>query len=374
MISVIIIITSVYLILILSFSYGIIKNNVFGLERKPSIQTFSIIIPFRNEEIHLRELLNSLVKINYPKNKFECIFVNDESTDTSVKIIEEFLYKTALNFYVVNNLRASSSPKKDAINTAIQTANFEWIVTTDADCTVPKYWLQLFDEFSKVNNSVMMVGPVSYNILNYSFLENFQLLDFLSLQAATLGGFGIKKPFLCNGANLAYKKTVFTKLNGFQGNENIASGDDIFLFEKFYEKYPCRVHFLKSNQAIVSTKAIKSWKELIQQRMRWAAKSSSYTLSRGKFVGIIVLLMNLAFIYCLLCLFYDQVNTLYYFYCMLLKFLVDFIVIKQIAIFYDSKRIKAYFLGSLLYPFFSSYVFFKSLTSSYTWKERVFKR
>ena len=88
-------------------------------------------------------------------------------------------------------------------------------------------------EFSKVNNSVMMVGPVSYNILKHSFLENFQLLDFLSLQAATLGGFGIKKPFLCNGANLAYKKTVFTKLNGFQGNENIASGDDIFLFEKF---------------------------------------------------------------------------------------------------------------------------------------------
>jgi len=372
----IIIITSVYLILILSFGFGIIKSNTFKLEGKSTIQTFSIIIPFRNEEIHLQELLNSLVKINYPKNKFECIFVNDESTDTSVKIIEEFLSKTALNFYVVNNLRESTSPKKDAINTAVQTANFEWIVTTDADCTVPKYWLQLFDQFSKVNNSVMMVGPVSYNILNTSFLENFQLLDFLSLQAATLGGFGIKKPFLCNGANLAYKKTVFTELNGFQGNENIASGDDIFLFEKFYKKYPYRVHFLKSNQAIVSTKAMKSWKGLIQQRMRWAAKSSSYTLSRGKFVGIIVLLMNLAFIICLFGLFYDQVNTRYYFYCMLLKFLVDFIVIKQIVVFYhsNSKKIKAYFFGSILYPFFSSYVFFKSLTSSYTWKERVFKR
>jgi hypothetical protein len=43
---------------------------------------------------------------------------------------------------------------------------------------------------------------------------------------------------LCNGANLAYKKTVFTELNGFQGNENIASGDDIFLFEKFYKNIP----------------------------------------------------------------------------------------------------------------------------------------
>ena len=183
----IIIITSVYLILILSFGFGIIKNNAFGLERKPSIQTFSIIIPFRNEEIHLWELLNSLVKINYPKNKFEFIFVNDESTDTSVKIIEEFLSKTALNFYVVNNLRTSSSPKKDAINTAVQIANFEWIVTTDADCTVPKYWLQLFDELSKVNNSVMMVGPVSYSILNTSFFRKFSTIRFLKLASCNIG-------------------------------------------------------------------------------------------------------------------------------------------------------------------------------------------
>ena len=183
----IIIITSVYLILILSFGFGIIKSNTFKLEGKSTIQTFSIIIPFRNEEIHLQELLNSLVKINYPKNKFECIFVNDESTDTSVKIIEEFLSKTALNFYVVNNLRTSSSPKKDAINTAVQIANFEWIVTTDADCTVPKYWLQLFDELSKVNNSVMMVGPVSYSILNTSFFRKFSTIRFLKLASCNIG-------------------------------------------------------------------------------------------------------------------------------------------------------------------------------------------
>ena len=183
----IIIITSVYLILILSFGFGIIKSNTFKLEGKSTIQTFSIIIPFRNEEIHLQELLNSLVKINYPKNKFECIFVNDESTDTSVKIIEEFLSKTALNFYVVNNLRESTSPKKDAINTAVQIANFEWIVTTDADCTVPKYWLQLFDELSKVNNSVMMVGPVSYSILNTSFFRKFSTIRFLKLASCNIG-------------------------------------------------------------------------------------------------------------------------------------------------------------------------------------------
>jgi hypothetical protein len=34
---------------------------------------------------------------------------------------------------------------------------------------------------------------------------------------------------MCNGANLAYKKSLFQELNGFQGNDTIASGDDVFL-------------------------------------------------------------------------------------------------------------------------------------------------
>ena len=376
MITLIISITTIYLILMLSFSYGIKKNKEFKEQKKPAIHSFSIIIPFRNEATNLQELLNSLLQLNYAKNKFECIFVDDDSTDTSSEIIHKYLSKTELNYSVVNNLRASASPKKDAINTAIQLANFDWIITTDADCTLPNSWLQLFDEFSEMNTSVMMVGPVMYSTNNSSFLENFQLLDFLSLQAATLGGFGIKKPFLCNGANLAYKKTVFLELNGFQGNDNIASGDDIFLFEKFYKKHPNCVHFLKSNKAIVRTNALKSWKELIQQRMRWAAKSSSYTLGMGKFVGIIVLLMNLAFIICMLGIFNDLENSINYLYCMLLKVGIDFILIKQIAVFYtgNSQKIKGYLLGSLLYPFFSTYIIFKTLTSSYTWKERIFKR
>ena len=376
MITLIISITTIYLILILSFSYGIKKNKEFKEQKKPAIHSFSIIIPFRNEATNLQELLNSLLQLNYAKNKFECIFVDDDSTDTSSEIIHKYLSKTELSYSVISNLRTSASPKKDAINTAIQFANFDWIITTDADCTLPNSWLQLFDEFSEMNTSVMIVGPVMYSTNNSSFLENFQLLDFLSLQAATLGGFGIKKPFLCNGANLAYKKTVFLELNGFQGNDNIASGDDIFLFEKFYKKHPNYVHFLKSNKAIVRTNALKSWKELIQQRMRWAAKSSSYTLGMGKFVGIIVLLMNLAFIICMLGIFNDLENSINYLYCMLLKVGVDFILIKQIAVFYtgNSQKIKAYLLGSLLYPFFSTYIIFKTLTSSYTWKERIFKR
>ena len=71
MISLIISITTIYLILMLSFSYGIKKNKEFKEQKKPAIHSFSIIIPFRNEATNLQELLNSLLQLNYAKNKFE---------------------------------------------------------------------------------------------------------------------------------------------------------------------------------------------------------------------------------------------------------------------------------------------------------------
>ena len=76
----------------------------------------------------------------------------------------------------------------------------------------------------------MIAGAVTYDC-NSSFLHQFQQLDMASLQGATIGSFGIDQGFMCNGANLAYTKSLFTALDGFTGNDKIASGDDVFLGE-----------------------------------------------------------------------------------------------------------------------------------------------
>ena len=69
----------------------------------------------------------------------------------------------------------------------------------------------------------------------------------MSLQGATIAGFALRNPFLCNGANMAYKKELFTNLHGFEGNNNLASGDDIFLLEKATKKYKKQVLHLTLN-------------------------------------------------------------------------------------------------------------------------------
>lgn len=376
-----IIITILYLILIGSFAMGFDKVPVFKLEDVPSKTKFSVIIPFRNEAEHLPELLKSIEKLNYPKHLFEIIFVDDASEDDSVQLIEIFIDiqsknkdLNVTNISIIPNERKTNSPKKDAITSAINEAKNEWIITSDADCVLPKYWLDSFDEYIQKTNAKCIAAPVTYQTKN-SFLIRFQLLDLLSLQGATIGGFGLKKPFLCNGANFGYQKALFKELKGFDGNSNIASGDDIFLLEKVAKTHPKALHYLKCEQAIVSTESQTSWKHLISQRLRWAAKTSAYNNWFGKLTGIIALVMNALIIITGLLVILGSFNFKILLYILFIKLNIDFFLIYKSATFLNQKGIlRSFIFGFLLYPFFTVYIAFLSVFSNYKWKGRTFKK
>jgi cellulose synthase/poly-beta-1,6-N-acetylglucosamine synthase-like glycosyltransferase len=289
---------------------------------------------------------------------------------------------------LIDNQRKSKSPKKDAIKTAIKIAQFEWIITTDADCIVPKKWLKCYNDFimlfiDKSIKTNMIVAPVAYKT-NGSFLQNFQNIDFLSLIGSTIGGFGINKPFLCNGANLCYKKETFFAVNGFDGNDNIASGDDIFLLDKITNKYPNTVHYLKSKDALVLTKPETTFKGLLSQRVRWASKTAATKNWFGKLVGGLVLLMNLflvfGFGFWVLGCFTEVHSSLQRFtevlvFMFLIKFNLDFLLIQKTYKFVGiNNGLKSYILSSVLYPFFVVLVVLLSFFKKYEWKGRSFNK
>ena len=58
---------------------------------------------------------------------------------------------------------------------------------------------------------------------------------------------------MCNGANLAYEKNAFFEVYGFEGIDDIASGDDMLLMHKIQKISRIRLAFLKSTNAIVTT-------------------------------------------------------------------------------------------------------------------------
>ena len=378
MIWILIFLFSCYAILIISLAIGFKRIHEFKTNSKTAKTSFSVIIPFRDEAENLPNLLKSVLALEYPKDLVEFIFVDDASSDASVEIINKLQFIlskneeiTKTNLRVISNIRASNSPKKDAITTAITTAKNNWIITTDADCILPIKWLLTLDAFIQQNKPKMVVAPVNYIVENTS-LEQFQLLDFMSLQGTTIGGFGIDFPFLCNGANLAYKKEEFFKENGFKGNNSIASGDDIFLFEKFLLADKKGVQFLKSKDAIVATFPAKTNAALINQRIRWASKTSRLKSNKVKLIGLLVFLINLSIIFSI----FLSNNIVIILLPLTLKITIDLMLFVPTIHFYNHKEsfIKWYLFSSILYPFFSVFIVFKSFFYKYNWKGRIFKK
>jgi hypothetical protein len=102
-------------------------------------------------------------------------------------------------------------PKKDAISTAIPFVSSEWIITTDADCLVPKNWLSTLDNYIQSSNVNMIAGAVTYDCKN-SFLS-FPTAGLASLQGATIGSFGIG--FYVQRCQLGLQKIIISRTEWF---------------------------------------------------------------------------------------------------------------------------------------------------------------
>ena len=356
----------IYILFIGQLIYGFNRMKRFSRKEFTPKTSFSIVVPFRNEKENLPNLLHSISLLNYPKELVEIILVDDDSED------EFRIQNLEFRIQIIKNIRKSNSPKKDAIETAIKIARNNWIITTDADCLVQKNWLTTFDQYIQENEVEMLASGVCY-VPKSGFLSAFQNLDFLSLQGATIGSFGIENPFMCNGANFAYSKQFFKELNGFQGNEMIASGDDVFLLQKAVSVAPKKVGFLLAKESIVATKPVVTWTELFQQRVRWASKSTGYSSSYGKLLALVVFGGNLVWIISFLLWLTSVLDQNIFMLFVALKFLIDFILIYKTANFFESK-LQYVLASSLLYPFFSVSVAVYSLFGNYSWKGRNFRK
>lgn len=391
--------------LMLALLAGWSKLPLFKIQHLSPEIKFSIVIPYRNEANNLPALLDSLFKLRYPHSHFEILLVNDASEDISEQICLNFI-KSHPKFpvFLLNSVRISGSPKKDAISTAIESALFDYIITTDADCLVPAYWLQVFNEKLLKSGAALLAGPVNSSrtpvFSETTEIENsdpedefstegwevfrekrslkyfhfFQELDFLSLQAAGAGGFGLQKAFMCNGANLCYSRAAFYEVDGFSGNGDISSGDDVFLLQKFV-KHKYNVVFLKAKEAIIQTKPQPNLVALISQRIRWASKTPAYSSWFAKLTGLTVLLMNLSLILGVLLVAFHLIPYQPLLMAFFFKFLVDFFLLYKSALFFERKDIlRNYFWSSLIYPFFSTSIAILSLFKKFEWKGRVLNK
>jgi cellulose synthase/poly-beta-1,6-N-acetylglucosamine synthase-like glycosyltransferase len=252
-------------------------------------------------------------------------------------------------------------------------AQGEWIITTDADCTIPSNWLINYDQYIQKYEPVFIAAPVMFNNTG-SFVSIFQCLDFISLQGITAAAVSAGFHSLCNGANLAYRKDAFFAVEGFKNIDNLASGDDMFLMQKMKMKFEHKIGYLFSQGAIIKTSPMPDWRSFINQRIRWASKADSYSDKRIVTVLSFVYLLNLMLFILPFISFLYPALLLYWLGLVLLKTLIELPFMYSVATFYNMKKLLWWF--PLMQPIHIAYTVVAGWLGKfgkYRWKERVVK-
>lgn len=184
---------------------------------------FSIIVPFYNKEESLEACLKSLIAQDFPKDNYEIIAVNNNSTDGSISIIKPYPS--------VKLIHESQQGVYIARNAGITQAKGEFIALTDADVEVSRDWLSNIYRLISNNNYDIIIGW-------YVPAKPVKLLQIHSLLVAER----IKKALEDNcpsmltacAANLIIKKEVMVKEGLFRTDSN---SEDMFFAIRCMEKW-----------------------------------------------------------------------------------------------------------------------------------------
>ncbi len=249
-------------------------------EQKSEEIKISLIIPFKNEEKNLPNLIKSLSLLNYTFDNFEIIFVNDNSTDKSLEIIKN---DSTINFKLINVVDKKIPGKKGVLEAGIEQAQFDIIAITDADCIVEKNWLKSISKkilqgydlvfgYSPIIARKSLISKIS----SYENLKNF-ILYFSSVEL----GF----PFGATARSFAFRKSVYREINGYRNTTETLSGDDdLFIRECVKKKFKVG-YFLNENSFVYSYPS-ESLREYFLRKSRHLKTSHHYLLKHKVILGL----------------------------------------------------------------------------------------
>lgn len=334
----------------------------------------TILVAVRNEEKFIKTCLKSLLNQTYSIANYEIIVLDDFSNDKTVSIVNSFskIKLLQLSEFLGEEYRQKAN-KKRAITLGIENAENDLIITTDGDCSYDNNWLRsMVQEFSN-GKSKMITAPVLF-YSEKGFVSKFLELDLISLMGITCSTLTNDTPSMVNGANLMFEKQTFIEVNGYDGNEHIPSGDDVFLMQKINEKYPKSISFLKNIDSIVYTYPPFSFNEFINQRIRWTSKS---VLFADKFVKF-NLILNYFFYLSLFSNFFvfSFFNLKFLFiglFMFLVKIIIDFIFFTKLLKFVKRKSLINYLVSiELTHVVYVGFLGFLSVFGKFSWKGRKF--
>ncbi|HKK40197.1 MAG TPA: glycosyltransferase [Cryomorphaceae bacterium] len=300
---ILVLVLSLYFFFLLYALAPAADHEVGGVPKE--IDGLSIVVPFRNEAKNLPELISSLEDVNFAF-PVEFIFINDQSQDNSVSIVDSFNQSRIIS--------TNREGKKFAILKGLDVANYQWALTLDADVKITQdfvFALQALD----VSHAKMFLfalspqhrpGPVS------AFFD----LEFIALQSIGIGMAQKENPILSNGACLLFEKKAFAEANRERTDYHIPTGDDIFGMFAIADLYGSHAIEVAAAYPLVSVSFPEKMTTLFQQRSRWISKTLDVPDGKYRVLAFMMGLIHLMPLAVFLALFFglnrvDAVSLLF---------------------------------------------------------------
>ena len=218
---------------------GLISRGVWawhmGAWRKPlspashTHRDYTIVVCLHNEAHRVDGLVQALLDQTPPPP--EILLIDDGSTDATMNLLQKWQEK-----YVIVNvigLATGGMGKKAPLEIAIKAARFPILLCTDADC-IPesKDWASTM--VNDVDTKYDLKIGISLPLRGSGLLGRLQMFESTRIAQNYIGMAESGYPYMGVGRNIAFTKSCWEHVGGFQGHLDLASGDDDLFVQDVY--------------------------------------------------------------------------------------------------------------------------------------------
>jgi cellulose synthase/poly-beta-1,6-N-acetylglucosamine synthase-like glycosyltransferase len=293
---VLLILTALYVIQILTFALAV---SFARYPTTPSHRpTVTIVIAARNEEENIRRCLDSMIALTYPRHLLEVIVVDDRSTDATPAVVGEYASRHAF----ITLLRAEQGTdhlqgKANALMQGIEATSGEILLFTDADCSVPRSWVEHVTSYYTNERVGIVAGFTSLRA--DTWFEGIQAIDWYALFSVAAATIRLHYPVTAVGNNLSVRRKAYDVIGGYRSTP-FSVTEDYALFHAITTNTAYIARFPLNRAMAVASQPCSTFTELLQQKTRWftggrdmdakslAVFSVSYLLNLTMMVALIL--------------------------------------------------------------------------------------
>ena len=245
----------------------------------------AVLVAVRNEEKYIADCLKALENQDYPQHLYNVYVIDDRSDDRSPEIISAFVRKNRhFHLIKIREEKDGLRSKMNALAKALETADEEIILITDADCVVPDSWIHThcayFGEDTGMVGGLTLLEPphfISAPQHRSAFFGRIQALDWIYLQAVAAASSNAGKPITILGNNFGFRKRAYDEVGGFKAL-GFSPTEDFVLMRAIERQGRWKIkHTLDKGNTIFSY-PVDGLGAFFRQRMRWVIGGRSARL------------------------------------------------------------------------------------------------